>query len=99
MIQETLLKTNLPVQYRVHEPIEPPYLVYYGNGQNNLEADNTLYWRENTYTVEYYFTQKDEEQEESIEDILLADGFLFSKSEDIYLESEEMSVIYYYIGG
>lgn len=98
MIQQTLLKTNLPCAYsHFQKPVDPPYIVYLGNGQDTLVADNTLHWRENNYTIQYYFTEKDESKEEAIEEILLADGFIFTKSEDIYIESEKMFVIYYYI--
>jgi hypothetical protein len=71
--------------------------VYIGNGQDTLPADNTLYWRENTYQLEYYFKEKDEAKEKAIEDILLADGYIFEKSEDLYLEDEGLFLIYYYI--
>ena len=60
-----------------------------------MEADNTLYWRENTYQVEYYFATKNEENEEAIEEALLRDGYLFEKSEDVPIEDEDIFVIYY----
>lgn len=98
MIFATLQKTKLPCAYsHFLKPQEPPYLVYIGNGQDNLPADNTLYWRENTYQVEYYFKKKDEAAEQAIEDILLADGYIFEKSEDLYIEEEGLFLIYYYI--
>lgn len=98
MIQETLIRTGLPVQYqKLDSVVDPPYLVYVGSGQEIFEADNTLYWRENIYRVEYYFIQKNEELENTIEEILLQDGYIFTKSEDIYIEDEEISVIYYYL--
>ena len=98
MIFTTLQKTNLPCAYsHFSKPQTPPYIVYIGRGQNNLPADNTLFWRENTYQVEYYFKTKDESKEAAIEDILLADGYNFEKSEDIYIEEEGLFVIYYYI--
>ena len=98
MISTTLLKTNLPCAYsHFTKPVEPPYLVYVGNGQDTLPADNTLYWRENTYQVEYYFKEKNEANEKAIEEILLADGYIFEKSEDSYIEEEGLFVIYYYI--
>lgn len=97
-ILETIKKTGLPCAYsHFREPVEPPFLVYLGSGQNNLAADDTLYWRENTYQVEYYFTMKDEDLEEVIEDTLLADGWIFTKSEDAYIDDEDVFVIYYYV--
>lgn len=98
MIQTTLQSTRLPCAYmHFKKPVNPPYIVYFGNGQENLPADNTLYWRENKYRVEYYFTEKNESNEASLEDALLGDGFNFEKSEDIYIEDENVYVIYYYV--
>lgn len=97
-VYETIKKTGLPCAYsHFREPVEPPFLVYLGSGQNNLLADNTLYWRENTYQVEYYFKEKDEVMEALIEDTILADGYRFTKSEDTYIEDEDVFVIYYYV--
>ena len=101
-IQETLQSTGLPSVYSHFRetddsPKVPPYIVYIGNGQNVMEADNTHYWRENNYQIEYYFTTKDETTETAIEDALLDNGFLYDKSEDIFIEEENVFVIYYYI--
>ena len=101
-IFECLKSTGLPCVFShfkdtESEPISPPYLAYVGSGQRNLDADNTHYWRENTYQVEYYFITKDESKEADIEDTLLANGYLYEKSEDIYLEVEGVFLIYYSI--
>lgn len=93
-------KTKLPCVYshfKKNGPKEPPYIAYIGSGQNVLEADDTHYWRENRYQVEYYFTKKNEGMEAAIEDILLEAGYQYDKSEDVYIESEGVFVIYYYI--
>ena len=96
MIYDTLKKTGLPCAYsHFQHPVEPPYICYIGNGQLRVPADNTLRWRKNTYQVEYYFTQKNEANETAIEDTLLGDGFVFSKSDDVYIEDENLFVIYY----
>ena len=97
-IFQTLQSTGLPCAYsHFKTPQSPPYLVYIGNGQNTFQADDTHYWKQNTYQVEYYFTTKNEQNEEAIETALLDNGFLYEKSEDIYIEEEEVFVIYYYI--
>lgn len=97
-IFETLQSTGLPCAYSHFKTAqEPPYLVYIGNGQNVMDADNTHYWRNNRYQVEYYFTTKNETNETAIEDALLAQGYLYDKSEDIYIEDEGVFLIYYYI--
>lgn len=97
-IYQTLQSIGLPCAYsHFKKPTKPPYIVYIGNGQDIFEADNTHYWKQNTYQVEYYFTEKNEENETAIEDALLDSGFLYEKSEDIFIEDEGVFVIYYYI--
>lgn len=97
-IYEVLQSTGLPCAYsHFKTPQEPPYVVYIGRGQNTFQADNTHYWKENTYQVEYYFKTKNEANEASIEEALLGAGFIYDKSEDIYLEDQGVFLIYYYI--
>lgn len=100
MIYDTLKKIGLPCAYshfKSKAPKSPPYIVYLGDGQNKALADDTIYWRENRYQVEYYFSRKDEVQEQAIEETLLQDGYLFDKSEDVYLDDQDIFMIYYYV--
>lgn len=76
-------------------PASPPFLVYLGDGQEDFAADNTYYHKENRYRIEYYFTAKNETIENQIEELLLEHGYLYDKSEDVYIESEGVFVIYY----
>lgn len=97
-IYDVLHSLSIPCAYSHFTiPQEPPYVVYLGNGQTTLEADNTHYYRENQYQVEYYFTEKNESLEAEIEDALLSNGYIYDKSEDIYIESEGVFLIYYYV--
>ena len=97
-IYQTLQTTGLPCAYSHFRTNQsPPYIVYIGNGQEVFEADNTHYYRENNSQVEYYFTTKDESNEASIEDALLGAGYLYEKSEDVFIEDQGVFVIYYYI--
>ena len=92
---------NIPVAYShftdENVPKAPPYLVYIGDGQDTFKADNTYYWTANNYQLEYYFTKKNEAEEAAIEKLLLDNGFLYEKSEDVYIENEGVFVIYYNI--
>ena len=92
---------NIPVVYShftdKNTPVEPPYMAYLGAGQDTFDADDTHYWKRNRYQLEYYFTKKDEAAEAAIEELLLDNGFLYQKSEDVYIESEGVFVIYYNI--
>lgn len=97
-IFQILQSTGLPCAYSHFKTAqEPPYIVYIGNGQDTFKADDTHYYRRNRYQVEYYFTTKNESNETAIEDALLEGGFLYEKSEDVYIEDEGVFVIYYYI--
>ena len=95
-IYQVLQSTGLPCAYsHFKTPQDPPYLVYLGSGQDVLEADNTHYWKNNRYQIEYYFTEKNETNEAAIEEVLLDNGFLYDKSEDVFIEDEGVFVIYY----
>lgn len=97
-IFEILQSVGLPCSYsHFRKDQAPPYIVYIGDGQDQFDADNTHYWRDNRYQIEYYFTKKNEEVETEIENKLLENGYLYDKSEDVYIESEDVFVIYYYI--
>lgn len=98
MIQTTLSSTGLPCAYsHFRKPVQPPFIVYLGNGQTTFGADDTWYYTNNQYRIEYYFTEKNEANEKAIEEALLRDGFNYDKSEDSYIESEGLFVIYYYV--
>ena len=92
---------GIPVAYshftEKNSPSAPPYLVYLGNGQDTFKADDTFYYTNNRYQIEYYFTEKDETEEAKIEKILLDNGYRYEKSEDVYIEDEGVFVIYYQI--
>lgn len=97
-LNEIQQQLNIPWAYaRFKTQTEPPFIVYLGNGQEVLEADNTYYWKQNTYQLEYYFTIKNEATEATIESILLSAGLLYTKSEDVYIEEEDVFIIYYEI--
>ena len=99
-IFSTLQTLNIPCAYshfRNDTAVTPPYIVYVGSGQDTFEADNTIYYKNNTYRIEYYFTTKDEAKEEAIESALLANGYIYEKSDDAWIESEGVFVIYYFV--
>lgn len=97
-IYQVLQSTGIPCAYsHFRSGKEPPYIVYIGAGQDATEADNTHYWKENRYQVEYYFKEKNEANEEAIESALLENGFLYQKSEDNYIDDEGVFVIYYQV--
>lgn len=97
-MKELLQQLNIPFAYsHFQKPVTPPYIVYLGNGQDNFASDNTWYHSQNRYQLEYYFILKDESKERAIEETLIANGYNYTKSEDLYLEEEGVFLIYYYI--
>lgn len=97
-IYKALKGTGLPCAYaRFKSPQELPFIVYIGNGQDHAAADNSYIWSENRYQIEYYFALKNEEHEAAIEKALLEAGYRYTKSEDIYIEDQDVFVIYYYV--
>ena len=100
-IFQVLQETGLPCVYSHFKKSsghhEPPYLAYIGQGQDTDAADNTYRWRDNRFQVEYYFTDKSQANEAAIEDALLKYGYNYTKSEDVYIEEEDVFVIYYMI--
>ena len=100
-IFELLQTLGIPVAYshfkEENAPVRPPYLVYLGAGQDDTAADNDYVYKRNRYQIEYYFADKNEEQEAAIEELLADNGYLYEKSEDVYIEDEGVFVIYYMI--
>ena len=97
-IYEALTSTGMPVAYGFFkEPQQLPFLCYKQNGQTNVPADDTFIHSEQDYQIEYYFKAKDEDTEETIEQALLANGYLYEKSEDAYIEDDKVFVIYYQV--
>ena len=98
MIYEDLKQLEIPVAYlKFKKEIKPPYLIYIGAGQDTLCADGKVYHKSNNYRLEYYFDKKDENKENQLESFLADKGYTYTKSDDIYIRSEDVSVIYYEI--
>lgn len=95
-----LKELNIPVAYfKFNNRVEPPFLIYRGDGSTNFNADDKVYNASYNYTVEYYFKSKDEYNEIKLEELLNKNEIIWNKSEDIYIPSENMFVIYYFLGG
>lgn len=97
-LKQIFTQLNIPFAYsHFKKPVFPPYAVYLGNGQDTFGSDNTWTYSRNRYRVEYYFTEKDESKEAEIESALKNNGFNYRKSEDAYIDNENIFVIYYEI--
>lgn len=97
-MKELLEQLGIPFAYsHFNKPVAPPYIVYLGNGQDTFGSDNTWYHKRNRYQLEYYFKTKNEANEQAIEELLLANGYNYTKSEDVFIEEENVFLIYYQI--
>lgn len=74
-----------------------PYIAYIGAGQHRFMANDSQYWRSDTYQVELYFREKDPALEAAIEDEIIAGGWTFDKSDDAYLDDEGIYLVYYFL--
>ena len=93
---QKLQTLDIPVAYGYHsQPQSPPYLCLLGAGQEQFQADNTYYTIRDNWQIEYYFKAKSPETEASVENLLLSNGYRYTKSEDVYIEGEDVFVIYY----
>lgn len=92
-----LLQTlGLPVAYGYHsKEQELPYLCIIGAGQDQFEADTTYYVTKDRWQIEYYFKKKDPALEAQIESLLLENNYRYDKSEDTYLDGQDVFLIYY----
>ena len=87
---------HIPATYGAfREPQVPPFVCILGDGEDTFKADNEIYHRNPQYTMEYYFTEKAEEREFEFEDALVRNGFIYVKSEDIFIEAENVYEIQY----
>ena len=87
---------RIPAAYgKFDKPPRPPFAVYLGAGQQRFFGDNTIFSKVNDYTLEYYFVKKSEAREDELEAALLANDYIYEKSEDDYIDEDDIFVIYY----
>ena len=97
-LKQIFTQLKIPFAYsHFMQPVEPPFAVYLGNGQTTFGGDDTWIYTKNRYQVEYYFKEKDETKEATIEKAFLDNGYNYTKSEDVFIENENIFVIYYEI--
>lgn len=97
-IHKLLKKFNMPVAYmKFKEKQKLPYIVYYSNGSNNFMAEDIVYYNKYNYTIEYYYDKKKTSVEKEIENIFNENEVLWEKTEDIYVSSENIYLIKYFI--
>lgn len=79
------------------KPTEPPHLVARTRDTANFLADNVVYVKDTPIQLDYTFESKDIEEQNKIEDIILAD-IAWEKTEEVYLEDEQVWQVSYFFG-
>lgn len=79
------------------EPTSPPYLVSHEIGSDNFLADNKVYKKGREIYLEYVFEDKNIEEQNTIEDVILGD-IAWNKTDETYLNDENVwQVSYFFI--
>lgn len=87
----------IPVAYYEFEQATakgPPFICYFEAGSNDFIADNKNYQRIRPMVVELYTDDKDFSLEKKVEDTLIENEIVFTKSE-AYIDTERMYQISY----
>lgn len=89
---------GIPVGYFVNpEPGKVPFIVYTGAGSRNFKAENSVYDKKARWNIELYIKKKDVALEEKLEDLLDEAGIVWEKGSDVYIDTEKVFLIPYYI--
>lgn len=75
--------------------VEPPHLVAKISDTNNFMADNKVYSKNLPIKLDYTYIEKDIEEQNKIENIILAD-IAWNKTEETYIPDEEVWQVSYF---
>ncbi|HEL1640801.1 hypothetical protein K6V33_07575 [Streptococcus suis] len=97
----TILKElGIPCRYRSFKrgsAPAPPYVVYYQNGEDNLNADNEAYYTVKSVTVELITHNKNEALEDALKSLFNQNKLFFEFVDEMEIESEELYQVVYTI--
>lgn len=74
---------------------EPPHLVAITVGTDNFKADNRVYFKKTPIQLDYTYINKNENEQYRIEEEILCD-IVWRKTDEIYLQDEEIWQVSYY---
>lgn len=84
--------TNIPNAYHHFSEAEapkPPFICFYFDSDNDFAADDTNYQKIAHLFIELYTDNKDFAKEEAVEDVLNANGIVYTR-EETYIASERL---------
>lgn len=74
---------------------EPPHLVAIARSTDNFMADNKVFVKDMPIQLDYTYIDKDIEEQNKIEDIILGD-IAWNKTDEVYLEDEDVWQVSYF---
>lgn len=77
------------------QPTEPPHLIAIIIDTNNFMADNKVYKKSTPIQLDYTYIDKNIEEQNKIEDIILAD-IPWNKTEETYFKDEGIWQVSYF---
>ena len=90
--------SGLPFAYRAWKKGHAlPFGVFYFERDTPFAADGVVYTKKTRYALELYTAEKDPGAEQQLETALTAAGIFYSKSEEIYIDDEQMQYVIYEI--
>lgn len=96
-LKKLLEKTGYPVAYDHFIYPQPlPYIAYLRDQSRNFSADNRVYYKVDSYRIELYTAQKDQEAEKKIENLLDEAGIYYDAYES-WIDGEKMFMVMYLI--
>lgn len=95
---ELFADIGIPFDYFVNpKPGQVPFMVYYGTGSANFHADDGVYQKNDNWNLELYVRQKDPELEAQIESILDENEIIWTRGQEVYIDTEAVFLVPYYI--
>ncbi len=96
-LYKILKTTGLPVAYsHFTRKAEPPFVVYFVDGEDGIFADNKIYAKLIDYEIELYTKNKDLESEKKIEEVLEKNQINYIK-ETTWINDEKLYQVVFYI--
>lgn len=77
------------------KPVEPPHLIAIQVASDNFMADNLVYKKDISIQLDYTYIEKNTEEQNKIEDIILSD-IAWNKSDETYLSDEGVWQVSYF---
>ena len=74
-----------------------PFVIYYSDGSINFFADGSVFHSRDKYVVEVYTEKKEGDLEDAIEERLNQHELSWEKTSDMFIESESMYMVAYYV--